>query len=725
MSDSLPPMTPNIADFLIESGVENVLETEGFSASYQVDAATKIAVNKRHGQLIKSRIEAAQKARKSHTDAWDESIRYYNNSQQDHRTDGAVGMSANRYFAARRNPKHTETENIVYANVRATIPALYAKNPTAEFTCHAEKYKKQTQQLESLVNTLASIKHSPGLNLRMHAKQAVTCAELCNIAWLEVGYTTRDRSNAVAQEALDALSEELLAAKDEKEIREIEGKILALEDEIDLLTPAGPMVKYRPAHSVLTDPLALMPDGTDASWMAFDELWPTSYLNAKFGEKGEDGRVMSIFEPTAVISAGASSTDESSLISLQDNNAESKSFGYENVAELRKAYRTRCWRYFDKVTRRVYLYADNKWDWPIWVENDPYGLPGFFPAVPLYFNTTPLSMYARSNTTYYLDQQDAINDIHSEFHRARKTLVDNVLFDNRFSKVSVEAFLRGGDVPTATGVDVPDGMRLSDAILEKPNVILKAQPLFDTARIYASVDRVSGVSDVMRGVQFKTNTTNQAIESYNSSTATRLDEKIDAIEECIGQVLYNIAFLCAQFMPADQVAMLIGDERAEAWANYTPKELISMFQCQVVGGSTQKPTSDAKKQQALQMADILMKQIQFAPTTTITLVLTLLNDAFDELALPPNAFEKIAEEAKMAMERGNSVQGGGAGGAEEPGGQGSSVPPAVEELVNAVDALPPAAKLALGDAMAKGVSVMEALPEILRAVQQSSPNESQ
>jgi hypothetical protein len=721
MSDTLPQPIERALD--AEAPIAPV---DAGEPMYRIDPSSKVPVSKQHGKLWKGRIAAARSARKVHEEAWDESIRYYNNNQLEHR-EGRDSMSGNRYYSKRRNNKWSETENIVYANVRAMMPALYAKNPQAEFTTPNEDMKDFVQQVEDVVNTLAGRKHAPGLNLKIHAKQAVLAAELCNLGWMEYGYTLRQQSILAAQDDIQRLSTELADAKDTKTIREVEGQLLALEEELDVLTPPGPFVKYRTPQDVLVDADASMPDYSDAKWMAIREIYPTAYLNARYGKKGEDGQVMSLYEPTHVLLGDASGDDDIKNFKLFETDASAHQYGYESKAQLEKAQRTMCWRIWDRITRRVYLYTDNRWDWPVWAENDPYMLPGFFPLTSLVFNTTVVGALAHSNVTYYLDQQDAINEIHDEFRRARQDVKENILYNNKFNRDSVIAWLTGGG-PNAVGVEVPEGTNMRDMIVEKPNSMLKAMQLFDLQRPFQSIDRVSGVSDVMRNVQFKTNTTNKAIENYNSGTALRLDEKIDAIEDALGIVLYNIGYLCAQFMEADAVRALIGAKRSMNWQPRVPEELRDMFQCQTVGGSTQKPTSAGKKQQALEMSEILGKLAQFAPSVVIETILTILEEAFDELNLPADAFERMKEEVVVAMQRGNSTQGAGGGeGATAPTSPTGAAPPpqggggmALEELAAMIDALPPQAKVALGEILAKGVPVAEALPEVLSMVQQGN-----
>lgn len=714
-------------------GVQRVLDEEAplpakedLAPLYRVDPTSKIAVSKHYGKLWDGRIKQAVAARKYHADAWEEAVRYYNNAQQDHRNT-EDGRSGNRYFGKRRNTQWSETENVVYANTSAIVPALYTKNPVVEITARNAAIQPQVQTLETLVNMLAGIEHAPGLHLKVHAKQWILSAELCNLGWMEYGYTERADSLGAVQAALAQLGKELEDAKDAKTIKEIEGRLMALEEQAAVASPSGPWVRFHPPQRVICGPTTL-PDFSDAPWRAIEEFYPTSYLNAKYGKKNEAGKVYSLYEPTHVLCAevgdGLDNTDAN--FKLFDTNVEAKQYGYETKEQLRKAEFTKCFRIWDKTTRRVYLYASNDMTWPIWVEADPYGLPDFYPQRALYFTIQPMGSHAHSNVSYYLDQQDALNEIHDEFRRARQDIKENILYDQRLGRDTVEKFLKGSS-PNAQAVDVPENQKIGDLIYNKPNALLKAQPLFDVARPLQSIDRISGVSEVLRGAQFKTNTTNKAVESYQTSTTLRLDAKSDEIEDAIASVLYGVAFLCAQFMTAEEVASIIGQEAA-GWENHPSSVLRSALRVQVAGGSTTKPTSEAKKQQAMDVARILSQFVQFAPGVVIETTLKLFEESFNELTLPKETFSRIREEAAVALRRGNSdagPAGGGPAGGEGAPPSGGPVPTggppggdAAAQLAQAIDALPPEAKLALGQALARGAPVVEAVPMILRAAQQ-------
>ena len=122
----------------------------------------------------------------------------------------------------RLNNNITETENVVFANITTMVPALYARNPKAEFTSTNSKYEKLAVSLEHLINTLMHRKVAPGVNLKPKAKRAVVTALLTNRAWLQLNWTFKQDSSEVALEELDGLANKLQKAKSVKEIEKVE-----------------------------------------------------------------------------------------------------------------------------------------------------------------------------------------------------------------------------------------------------------------------------------------------------------------------------------------------------------------------------------------------------------------------------------------------------------------------------------------------------------------------
>ena len=122
-------------------------------STYQVVGDSKIPVSKAAGKVWKSRVGQAQKQTSDVREAWSEAIRYYENDQLGHR-DGQENGSGNRRGNQKLNDNITETENVVFANVTTMVPALYARNPEAEFTSNVESKKRLATITERLVNVL-------------------------------------------------------------------------------------------------------------------------------------------------------------------------------------------------------------------------------------------------------------------------------------------------------------------------------------------------------------------------------------------------------------------------------------------------------------------------------------------------------------------------------------------------------------------------------------------
>jgi hypothetical protein len=715
-----------ISDSLSEGGIEPTKEIEKYSPSYKMMADTKIPVSKHLGKLWKSRRDQAKSKLKNEgiADAWDECIRYYNNDQV---TQSSVQGSPNTSRMARKgtgvSDEHIETENVVFANTTALVPATYAKNPDIEVTANDKQDEATTYFAtcaERLVNTLFAKKTSPGVNLKPKVRKAIIMCTLTNVAYLEMGWTEKEDSSEAILNEINYEADRLAKAKDMQEIEEIEGCLAALEDKVDVLSPAGPWLKFRHPKDVLRDPSTTMNDLTDCNWLMIADFVPTNLLRAIYFKKSEDksDEWESIYKPTHVLNAksqGGHLEDEINSFSLLSDNKDYQAYGYDDEESYCKAQYTKVWRVYDKVTRRLLLFHDANWSWPIWVWDDPYSLTNFFPVFCLEFYTDPEGDYARSEVMYYLDQQDAINEIASERRRAIAWARKNLFYDIDAIKdpAVISAFLSGAEKGGAIGVKVPDGKKMPDLIFSLPPPSGQFMQLFDPQPYLQAIDRVSSVTNVMRGVEYKTNTTNKAIESYESQTQTRLDEKIDQIEEFIGNIGMSLLELCASKMPAEMVAALIEDKCGEVWKQFTPmspSELHAKFSMQMVGGSALKPTARAKKEAALQMGQVL-GQFGKAVPAAVLVMMRVFERAFDEVVITEEdwAMIRASIEKQLAPDQPEQQQ-------QQPGGD------QIAEMEQMFNQLPPQAKKAVGDATAKGVPIRQAMEEIMMRVQQSKQN---
>src|SRR5215831_1616604 len=320
--------------------MENALDQAGVGlpdaapepAVYKAMPDSRIPVSNKRGGVWRSRRETAQKAMQNLIDAWDEAIRYYNMDQSDHRDMNITGISGttsgNRHIARRLNERWSSTENIVFANINAQVPELYAKNPIVSVTtspstdpANQEAGEQLARCLQKLITNLFNMKYAPGVNVKPKAKRNVLIALLTNMAWFEVGFTKKDKSSEQAMQDLMALSQQLEQAEDDEEIREIEGKLVALEEKIEFLQPSGPYVRIRMPHQVLRDWNSNDPYLSDCNWLMIEDMLPTEYINAIYAiEDEQKDENVSIYEPTHVLNNGSSGSDEEFRLFSKDDN---------------------------------------------------------------------------------------------------------------------------------------------------------------------------------------------------------------------------------------------------------------------------------------------------------------------------------------------------------------------------------------------------------------------
>jgi len=748
---------------------EGVMSPDGAEAvndspMYRMIGESKIPVSKHRGPLWHSRYDQGKSAMSKNADAWSEAYRYY---RHDHTRDNASSRGDEEMASGTPLQGTMEsTENVVFANVSALVPMLFTKNPEAEFTVEDKEDEPRARVVEKLVNTLAAKKTQPGLNLKRKVKRNIVSTTLTNVGWFEVGYTFRENSSEAALEEVQRLSAELEQAKSQKDIKECEGKLLALEETIDMLTPSGPWVKVRRPDQIIVDHTATDLDlSGQCNWVMIEDLMYTSLLRAKYGRKKPDSDEWeSVFSPSNVIKAGISpdqgergQTDNFQLFSY--STAEYSKYGYADQRSFLAAQMTKVVYVWDKVTRRVELYNCNDWCYPLWVWDDPYSLDQFFSVVPVEFHTDPITMYAKGEVTYYLDQQDDINVINNEWAKVRKFASGKVVFDkNSIKDTSVlEALINGTTDTNMIGVDLPEGKKLSDILGPLLPPSADAMKFFDKKPVMEAIDRLSGVASVQRGVEYKTNTTNRAIESYESQVQTRADEKMDAIEDSVGTVLWLTAQMCLQFMKKDDVAIILGDKLAADWEQMDAKGIRRLFTPRVVGGSTLKPTSRAKKEQALQISQIIG---QFTRATPIAAVVALkvLSQAFDNVVVSREDWELIykgimketsgpaPEEQQAEQQEQQGAQQGqdrkqqmvieamkaraqAQGGQQAPGGGGGgggggmeidNIAQIVQQVAGLIDGMPPQIKQQLGIQLARGKSVAEIATQMIQQMQQGA-----
>jgi hypothetical protein len=393
---------------------------------------------------------------------------------------------------------------------------------------------------------------------------------------------------------------------------------------------------------------------------------------------------------------------------------------FNDQESFEKAKMTKVYFVWDKVTRRVLLFNSKDWTWPIWVWDDPLQLDTFFPYYPLTFFESPNGPLTKGEVTHYLDQQDAINELTDEIRRARKWARRNIFYNsNVISQEEATAVLNGDD-GTARGLNISPEQKISDVIGSVPPPSVQFDKLFNKEDYYRAIDRISSVSTVMRGEQFKTNTNQQAVQANVGASNMRVDEKADQIEDWIGAIYWGVAQLCLMNMDKETVVSLIGEE-AEGWENLSVQE-VSQLSLIVLGGSTKKPTSQAKKEEALEFGQVLGQFVNAAPGPVIKVMLQVMEKAFDEVTMREEDWQELQEAIQQ--------QAGAPGPEQQAQEQAQAQQPDVasaspEQLQQLLAQMPPEIKQQIQSAIQSGVPPQKALEAAMQQVQGQQPPTTQ
>lgn len=649
--DDLLDIPENINAQLNETlGIEEE-KVEEYQPLYRMYGESKIPVSKAECKLWHTRQKQALKVMEDVTDQWDLTYKYFNADQIDFNDRGEVEFKN----SAKLRNTHKNSQNLVWCNNISLIPSLYSQDPSIEVTNNKDKdelAEKQATMIERLVNVLFKKRTAPGLHIKKKARKGILNTLLTNRGILKIGWTFQIESTDQALQEMQMLAKQLSEAKDTNEIKELEGKIQALEELVNYSQKEGPYVKHVRPMDLIIDPNALEQDGTDADWIMEREWIPTEYLKAKFGlETDDDGQTKSVYAPDVVLPVGNKdrADDDTDVLSNINDEDAFNTYGFDNAENYKRSCLTECYWVWDRLKKRVYLFSNSSWEYPIWVWEDMYNLEEFFPYYVLNFYENPNSALCKGETSYYLDQQDTINMINDQMQKMREFGFNHFLFDTNsgIDKNDIQKWANGGN--NILGVKLPPNKKWEDVLFNGQLPSDKTQQLYDKTDIITTIDMITGTDATTRTGEYKTNTTNFAIQSYMAGKTVKLDDKRDAIETWLGQVGWGIAQLCLQFMKKDQVESLLGVGNADGWENVDAQFIPLQFSLQCVGGSTMKPTSDFKKQEALQISQVLGQFASASPYVVIVM-LQVLQRALDEVVVKEEDIEMIKNSILQQMQ---------------------------------------------------------------------------
>ncbi len=598
----------------------NRLNTEvkdEFEPLYKVIGDNKIAVSKKEGSVWESKLRFSQKILEEQKKEWDEITNVFLGKDRP--------TSEKDTESTKLVKKTKDFENLIWTNVNGISRETIMKLPSIEITPESNVNEPFAKIYQKGLNNYLGLTGNNGINLKEKLKKCDLSAQITNKGILRLDWHKEDTNQEVILNSIKKIEAELVEAKDTNEIKEIEGRLFALNQKLVGSGISGLQLVNIDPTRLFIDPNSQLESCLDADWIIEERTELASVIKAKYGT--EEGTVYA--GKKSQIGSEEKAAKEDKLIYICGEQEED----YDE--ELKTVTTYYIW---DKLKKRIYLYEKGKWEYPLWVWEDPLGLKQFFPYFILNYNFAPNNNITPSECSYYLPIQNEINKINTQISIARDRAFNVLVYNKNIIDNEDVAKLNSGKKNIALGLKLPPEMPPKDAFSPLPTPSLQEGSLLNKNDLYAQLQKMSSADALSRGEQYKTNTTNLAIQQYSGSKKIIVGLRIDQIlsfycklaKEVLGLMLVNFDIV--------KWNELVGAEMAQFIVN-NPKPF-NEVEYNFVGDDTIEPTSNAKKQEAIQLSQILGQFASATPAVSIVM-LKMISRAFNEVNINDDDWRMI------------------------------------------------------------------------------------
>ena len=278
--------------------------------------------------------------------------------------------------------------------------------------------------------------------------------------------------------------------------------------------------------------------------------------------------------------------------------------------------------------------------------------------------------YEVPDNFYPMGELESIESLQLELNETRNQMLNHrkryarkyLAAKERFDDPAWAALLSDQDnliVPTLGDMDPSSSIAPMPAVITPPDFYTQSD------LISADIDRVSGVSDYMRGSP-EANIRRTATEAamIQDAANARSKDKLTKVEAILTECGTRVIQLMQQFMTGEQVARITG-LAGRAWVGYDKDYLKGEFDFEVQGGSTEPRNESFRRQSALQLMDAMAPFIGAGVINPIALARHVLQNGFDIKDTSSFFDMSMMGMDPMAQEQGQLQPGGEQG---PPGG---------------------------------------------------------
>ena len=211
---------------------------------------------------------------------------------------------------------------------------------------------------------------------------------------------------------------------------------------------------------------------------------------------------------------------------------------------------------------------------------------------------------------YPMGELEAIEPLQQELNQTRTQMMNH---RKRFSRkwlYKESAFDADGRAALESDEDnvmvpVISEENISNVVGPMPAVISPPEFYNQSSLISGDIDRVSGVSEYMRGSlpEIRRTATEAGIIQDNANA--RSSEKLAIIELSIAEIAKRLIMLAQQYLTGEQAVRIQGSEAEPLWLEFDRDYIKGEFDFEVEGGSTQPVNESFRRQMAMQVVDAM------------------------------------------------------------------------------------------------------------------------
>ena len=276
--------------------------------------------------------------------------------------------------------------------------------------------------------------------------------------------------------------------------------------------------------------------------------------------------------------------------------------------------------------------------------------------------------YEVLDTFYPMGELESIEALQMELNETRTQLLNHRRKEARKYMVHMDSLDEKARQALLSNVDnqlVPFDGDIDDmgkAVLPLPTTPISGDAYNMTSIVQQDIDRVSGVSDYMRGTAAEIRRTATEAAMIQDAQNARAADKLAQVELALSEVGERLVQLMQQFMTGEHVIRVVGMAQP-TWVQFDKDYVQGQFDYEVEAGSTQTRNESFRQQHALQLVDAM------SPFAGIV----------DPARLAQHVLRSfgIKDPAAYMMQQGGGPGGPGGGQGPPPGARPAGPPSAI------------------------------------------------